>query len=636
MYQALYRKWRPRTFDDVVGQSHITDTLKQQISSDRLSHAYLFTGTRGTGKTSCAKILSRAVNCLSPIDGNPCNHCIICKGIENSSILDVLELDAASNNGVDQVRALRDEAVYTPASTRRRVYIIDEVHMLSTPAFNALLKILEEPPPHLLFILATTELHKVPATVRSRCQQFAFKRILPDHIATRLSEIAPQESIPLTPDGSTLLARLADGSLRDALSLLDQCAVGGQTVDVQQVLDILGLAGNVETVHLIEQLIARDVGSTLETFSALYAGGRDISSVLGELSSLCRDLLLKKTAPKGSARLLTGGYDETIISALEKTISPQRLLYMLKQLQSCTAALPRSSNRRTDAELCLIHLCDESLDDSPEALSARITQLELKLSGAGVPVPSSKSVIPQNTQQQKESTLPIVEKLVSTPSVAEMPPWDSDDERPPLPDEPPIRSNEMPSQQEQMNPPASATPERTTPKQIVAPSSVSAKPTAPAKQPNNTPPVVSAPVASMHSGGNSFVWSDFAANLKKKVPPSVMPYLTNPQKVVGTWQTGVLTLWVDSEFTKSMLNKAAILEPLVLVAEGRFGIAVRVAFQLGKPPQDMVVTTPVQMTTPKIPQKEIPTQNNTDESAEIDKLDELLALGAQFDNITIK
>ena len=206
MYQALYRKWRPRTFDDVVGQEHITDTLKRQVAAGRLSHAYLFTGTRGTGKTTCAKILARAVNCQNPQNGNPCNTCSACLGIENGSILDVLELDAASNNGVDQVRALRDEAVYTPAAVTRRVYIVDEVHMLSTPAFNALLKILEEPPPHLLFILATTELHKVPATIKSRCQQFAFKRILPIQIAQRLEYVAGQERIPLTAEGSALLA----------------------------------------------------------------------------------------------------------------------------------------------------------------------------------------------------------------------------------------------------------------------------------------------------------------------------------------------------------------------------------------------------------------------------------------------
>lgn len=222
MYQALYRKWRPKTFADVVGQEHITQTLRRQAAQGRLSHAYLFTGTRGTGKTTCAKILAKAVNCQNPSDGDPCGQCPACLGIDNGSLLDVMELDAASNNGVDHVRALRDEAIYSPASVKYRVYIIDEVHMLSVAAFNALLKILEEPPAHLIFILATTELHKVPATILSRCQRFAFKRIMPQDIAQRLLYVSARENIALSPDAAETLARLADGALRDALSLLDQ------------------------------------------------------------------------------------------------------------------------------------------------------------------------------------------------------------------------------------------------------------------------------------------------------------------------------------------------------------------------------------------------------------------------------
>ena len=224
MYQALYRKYRPQTFDDVVGQQGVTQTLKNQLQTGRLSHAYLFTGTRGTGKTTCAKILAKAVNCENPQDGNPCNRCAACRSIDAGACMDVLEIDAASNNGVDSVRALRDDAVYTPAEVKKRVYIIDEVHMLSLSAFNALLKIIEEPPEHLLFILATTELHKVPATILSRCQRFAFRRIVPEDIVGRLNYIAYQESIELEPDAAAFLARLADGGLRDAVSLLDQCA----------------------------------------------------------------------------------------------------------------------------------------------------------------------------------------------------------------------------------------------------------------------------------------------------------------------------------------------------------------------------------------------------------------------------
>ncbi len=262
MYQALYRKWRPKTFSDVIGQSHITQTLRKQVAEGRTSHAYLFTGTRGTGKTTCAKILAKAVNCEHPMDGDPCCQCPSCVGIENGSFLDVLELDAASNNGVDQVRALRDEAIYAPANVKKRVYIVDEVHMLSTPAFNALLKILEEPPEHLMFILATTELHKVPATILSRCQRFSFKRITPQDIAARLLYVAGQEQIDLTADGAELLSRLADGALRDGLSLLDQCAAVGGTVDSRAVLEALGLAGNLQTAQLMEFILRAGQGDS--------------------------------------------------------------------------------------------------------------------------------------------------------------------------------------------------------------------------------------------------------------------------------------------------------------------------------------------------------------------------------------
>ena len=259
MYQALYRKWRSRTFDQVVGQEHVTQTLKRQVETGRLSHAYLFTGTRGTGKTSCAKLLARAVNCEHPVEGSPCNACPACLGIENGSILDVLELDAASNNRVDDIRAILDEAVYTPAAVKKRVYIIDEVHMLSTQAFNALLQILEEPPEHLMFILATTEIHKVPATIKSRCQQFSFKRIRAEDIAAHLLRVSGEEGFALTEGGAALIARLSDGGMRDALSLLDQCSGGGaETVDEKRVYTCLGLAGNVETAALMGQLF--DVG----------------------------------------------------------------------------------------------------------------------------------------------------------------------------------------------------------------------------------------------------------------------------------------------------------------------------------------------------------------------------------------
>ncbi|MBQ5583275.1 MAG: DNA polymerase III subunit gamma/tau, partial [Ruminiclostridium sp.] len=329
MYQALYRKWRPRTFDQVVGQAHITDTIKRQVDAGRLSHAYLFTGTRGTGKTTCAKILARAVNCENPVDGNPCNQCPSCLGIESGAILDVLELDAASNNGVDQIRALRDEAIYTPAAVRKRVYIVDEVHMLSTAAFNALLKILEEPPAHLMFILATTELHKVPATIKARCQQFAFKRISPKAIAGHLGQVASQENIPLTQPAAELLARLADGGLRDALSLLDQCSGTAGELTEEAVLDVLGLAGSRQTTRILDCVAREDTVGALEELDALYQDGKDMGAFLGELSSLIRDLLIRKTAPEGGQGLLTGGYEEKVIRQLIQQFTAAELVQMM-------------------------------------------------------------------------------------------------------------------------------------------------------------------------------------------------------------------------------------------------------------------------------------------------------------------
>ena len=576
MYQALYRKWRPRTFDDVVGQSHITDTLKQQVSGDRLSHAYLFTGTRGTGKTTCAKILSRAVNCQAPVDGNPCNQCPACLGIENGSILDVLELDAASNNGVDQVRALRDEAVYTPAAVRKRVYIVDEVHMLSTPAFNALLKILEEPPAHLMFILATTELHKVPATIKSRCQQFSFKRILPGQIAQRLGYVAQQEGIDLTREGAALLARLADGGLRDALSLLDQCAGGGQRVDEQDILDTLGLAGNLVTAKLKGGFAGHDPAGAMDTLARLYGNGKDVGSVLEELSSLARDLLLRKTAPQGGAALLTGGYDEASMRALGEQLTAPRLLQMLKVLQNALPDLARSTNRRTDAELCLIRLSDERLDDSFAGLAARVARLEEQLAGGpptSVPVHTAPTPAPAPAPQPA--------------SAADTPPWE--EERPPLPPEP----EEEPSWTEPQ-------PERTAP-----------------------PPAPAAPrSAPMETAENSAFWPSFVAGLRGKVPPSVLPYLNNSAKVAGVWKNGALTLWVDTEFTRAMLNKPAILQVLSQAASACFGVPeVRASVVVGQPPASQS-TAQEPAAQPQAGAK--------------DALDDLLAFGAQFDNIKIQ
>lgn len=589
MYQALYRKWRPRTFDDVVGQSHITDTLKRQVSGDRLSHAYLFTGTRGTGKTTCAKILARAVNCQNPQNGNPCNQCPACLGIENGSILDVLELDAASNNGVDQVRALRDEAVYTPAAVRKRVYIVDEVHMLSTPAFNALLKILEEPPAHLLFILATTELHKVPATIKSRCQQFSFKRILPGQIAQRLEYVAGQEGIDLTAEGAALLARLADGGLRDALSLLDQCSGSGNRVDEEEILNTLGLAGNLETAGLMEQAARRDTAGALETLGRLYGNGKDVGSVLGELSALARDLLLRKTAPRGCAALLTGGYDEGTMRSLGEQLSAQRLLQMLELLQKTSAELARSSNRCTDAELCLIRMCDESLDASFAGLSARVASLEERLAGSGGVVPPVSQ-----TAQKVERPVPAAEPSPAPPApvVEDAPPWKVDS-----------KSREEPRK-----------PDGKTPGE---------KPAVPVPQSSHP-----AEMQARSGGEDRAFWPSFVVGLRGKVPPSVTPYLNNPAKVTGVWKNGVLTLWVDTEFTRSMLNKPAVLDGLKLAAAAAFGGQPRVSVVTGKAPEPE---------TPLLPGAAAAQAEQSQAAVPSgDALDELLAFGEQYDNIVIQ
>ena len=332
MYQALYRKYRPQTFSDVVGQKSVTDTLRAQLETGKLSHAYLFTGTRGTGKTSCAKILAKAVNCENPNHGDPCGLCPSCRAIDEGSCMDVLEIDAASNNGVDSVRVLRDDAIYTPGTVKMRVYIIDEVHMLSTAAFNALLKIIEEPPAHLLFILATTELQKVPATILSRCQRFAFKRLRPDEIASRLNFIAYQEHIEIEPEAINLLARLADGGMRDGVSLLDQCASAANgSVTLESVYASLGLAGEQRTAELMQAIAEQDTAKALTIFSALYSAGKDVSALLGEMCALCRDLLVLRTAPKSGLSMLSGIATEQQALALQSVFSPGDLMRVLTE-----------------------------------------------------------------------------------------------------------------------------------------------------------------------------------------------------------------------------------------------------------------------------------------------------------------
>ena len=521
MYQALYRKWRPKTFSDVVGQEHVTETLQRQVAEGRLSHAYLFTGTRGTGKTTCAKILAKAVNCEHPENGNPCNKCQSCLGIESGGFLDVMELDAASNNGVDHVRALRDEAIYSPAQVKKRVYIIDEVHMLSIAAFNALLKILEEPPEHLMFILATTELHKVPATILSRCQRFAFRRILPREIVGRLNYIAEQEGIDLRPDGAELLAHIADGALRDALSLLDQCAAAGGTIDSAAVLDALGLADNLQTAQLMDCVLRRDTKAALLLLHRLYGSGKDVGAVLGELSALARDLLISKTAPEGGAALLTGGYDGQTMDSLLRQADSARLIAICTTLQHTAADMNVSVNRRTDAELCLLKLCDETLSGDLSAINARLARLEQQMA-AGVRYAAAES----------------------TAQVVPAPADESFDDAPPPYGEP-------------------AEPER--------PQSAM---TAPA--PQAAEPKVEAPKLT----GDSDIWLTLMESYKNRLTPDKRAFVGQAD---GRLANGVLTVYCPTAVTKAMLDTEAVTAVLREVTGQSVGQAIAVRFVVGEP-----------------------------------------------------
>ena len=402
MYQALYRKYRPRTFDDVVGQEKVTETLKSQIDSGRLSHAYLFVGTRGTGKTTCAKILARAVNCEHPENGNPCNKCKSCLGIEDGSIMDVVELDAASNNGVDNVRALRDEAVYSPAVVKKRVYIIDEVHMLSTSAFNALLKILEEPPAHLMFILATTELNKVPATILSRCQRYRFRRIDTDVIADRLRYVAQQENIHLDSDAADLIAMLADGALRDGLSLLDQCS-GTQPITVEDVQFTIGLADKNSTANLLSAIVNEKTEDAVSLFDAFWREGKSPSALLSELCSLLRDILMLKVAPNGGRELLSAGYDRKTLETFAGRMTSEQLLAYMDTISARLGSLRDGRDPKITCELCIVSLCRPELSDDLASLRERVARMEQ--SGTVSAASCVSRAEPAVQQQQHEKTI---------------------------------------------------------------------------------------------------------------------------------------------------------------------------------------------------------------------------------------
>ncbi|MBQ6570322.1 MAG: DNA polymerase III subunit gamma/tau [Clostridia bacterium] len=405
-YQVLYRKWRPKIFDDVCGQPQVTVTLKNELKSGRIAHAFLFTGSRGTGKTSCAKILAKAVNCLHPIDGEPCNKCEICLGIDNESVLDVVEMDAASNNGVDDIRDLRDELTYTPAVAKYRVFIIDEVHMLSVNAFNALLKTLEEPPPYAVFILATTDVHKLPQTIISRCQRFDFNRIAPEEICKRLLFVAQQEDITLDGEAAMLIARIADGGMRDALSLLDQCIGVSRTVTEEVVGTVAGMAGKNYLFDIAEAVCSGDTSALLETVDALNTSSKDMSRLCAELVGHFRNLLVQKTVQKAQKLLAVTSAENQKLHEQAQRFTLQQLLHAISALTEAQDKMARGGNRRTELELCLIKLCKPELDTSPEALLRRISDIENKIKNGGILAAGDMRSLLTNANTSQEASQP--------------------------------------------------------------------------------------------------------------------------------------------------------------------------------------------------------------------------------------
>ncbi len=471
LYLALYRKYRPRTFDDVISQEHITTTLKNQIINGSAGHAYLFTGSRGTGKTSCAKILAMAVNCLDPKDGSPCLECERCREIMDGTTTDIVEMDAASNNGVDDVRQLRDEVAYTPVSCKYRVYIIDEVHMLSVAAFNALLKTLEEPPPHVKFILATTELHKVPATISSRCQRFEFRRVDISDSAERLLAVAEKEGVSLERDAAEFISRLSDGGMRDALSILDRCISADTHITSETVRACAGVADRKHLFAFSEMIARKDTAGCIRLLGELHKGSKDIALIVDELSGQFRDLMLYKTAPDDK-ELLTALPDEYgELARIADMYSIEYILRCLTLLQQCADGIGKVKQRKTLAEMCFVKMCmgadisaESTASKAPVPVSAPV--FEIKETPVEKPalrpveemshterktralleetVKLAESPVPPSMQEPVKTDVPLsapVSDALPILDIEEPPPF-TDDDAPPLDDEYPIPSPE--------------------------------------------------------------------------------------------------------------------------------------------------------------------------------------------------
>ena len=525
MYRALYRKWRPQRFEDVVAQRGIVTALRNQVASGRVGHAYLFTGVRGTGKTTCAKIFAKAVNCLHPKNGDPCGECEICKGIDNGSILDVVEMDAASNNGVDDIRDLRDETAYTPSACHYKVYIIDEVHMLSTAAFNALLKTLEEPPAHVIFILATTEIQKVPATILSRCQRYDFTRIGPEDIAQRVEYIAGQEGLELTTDGAELISRLADGAMRDALSILDTCAGVTAKIDADVVRRMAGVTDRSYLFRISDALEAQDGATALAQLAALRQQSVDVKRLTEELIAHYRALML--AALPGGQSLLSGVSPEEEAQYLEKgpQLGQREAVRAIRTLGNALEHMTRGSDQRIELELALFTLSEPPQTAPAAAVSAQAAApaapvVRPFVSAPAQPAPQpfvSTPVTPSPAVQEPlpapaaEPTSAPEEPAVSPASVPEEPaPAPTEEELPPPPDEPPVAESAPLPWDEPAAPVTAPLPEET--------SAEASAPTAPAPE-YTADPAFSRPRKVAAEGINPFEqWSEVVKLLQEKDP----------------------------------------------------------------------------------------------------------------------
>ena len=526
MYRALYRKWRPQRFEDVVGQRAIVTALKNQITANRVGHAYLFTGVRGTGKTTCAKIFAKAVNCLHPVNGDPCGECEICRGIDNGSILDVVEMDAASNNGVDDIRDLRDETAYTPSACKYKVYIIDEVHMLSTAAFNALLKTLEEPPAHVIFILATTEIQKVPATILSRCQRYDFTRIGPEDIARRVEYIAGEEKLELTPDGAELIARLADGALRDALSILDTCAGVTAKIDADVVRRMAGVTDRSYLFRISDALEAQDGAAALAQLAQLRQQSVDVKRLTEELIAHYRALML--AALPGGQALLSGVSPEEEALYLEKgpQLGQREAIRAIRALGSALEHMTRGSDQRIELELALFSLSEppQQMQAVPvQAVPARAAaQPAVVQPFASAPAaqpfasaPARPAPTAEPTPAQPQEAVPVQSAVpaasvpqTAVPEQAEIPPAPAEEPLP-LPEEPPVQQTETPLPWEE--PPASV-------EQPAAPEPVQ-QPSVPPVQEKTADPVPGKSDKTVQEGSAPFpYWEQVVQQLQEKDP----------------------------------------------------------------------------------------------------------------------